>query len=282
MKRAMRTRAYIFSFSILALLALSVINLIAASIATTNVSASVNYSPEVYANLRIATSDSNKSDCYYSGSGAFPTSITQIKIDQNANDSVSTLITGLKTDEFGRLAIYIEVQNTSAFDIFASYSLANTSNVVAEYQESVSVSQGATAIGKVVLRVINQSAVENPALTISLQRMDGNDESKAYLANKLYKIEYSTDNTNWTTIIKKDALKIYFYANGLVDLEVYADDANSFTIDSASTIYIKATNLGSTSLTLTDSVTPSNKATIAASASSSITISTAEKIFTLS
>ena len=251
-----------------------VVGVLAASTASVQVSVSVSYTPSVSANLKVATSDS-ESGCYWDGTNSFPTNEASGGVDGNgyvsiANDGKTRIPTAensfLNCNVFGRVTLYIQIENTSGFAVCSEITLENddsTSNSTSIEIQSVenvyleakpegeSTEEKANIkVAKVVLSFVNKTTppttttgVAEATLNVAIIRCDGvKGESSSYLPDLLYSVDFSKDNSTFKNVISKSATNINFNAYTVANINFTNEDPNVYTITSTSPFYLKITN----------------------------------------
>ena len=277
-----------------------VVGVLAASTASVQVSVSVSYTPSVSANLKVATSDS-ESGCYWDGTNSFPTNEASSGVDGNgyvsiANDGTTKIPTTegsyLNCDVFGRVALYIQIENTSGFAVCSEITLANddstsikiqsVENVYLEAKPEGESTVANMKVAKVVLSSVTTTVGASAILNVDIIRCDGAEGESSYLPDLLYSVDFSKDNSTFKNVISKSATNINFNAYTVAKINFTNEDPNVYTITSTvSPFYLKITNtsqstiyykLGSGTFTAID----------VGATSSVITINTSTESLTLS
>ena len=275
-----------------------VIGVLAASTASVQVSVSVNYTPSVSANLKVATSDS-KSGCYWDGTNSFPTNEASSDVNgyvSIANDGTTKIPTTegsyLNCDVFGRVALYIQIENTSGFAVCSEITLANDDSTSIEIQSVENVyleakpegesTEANMKIAKVVLSSVTTTVGANAILNVDIIRCDGAEGESSYLPNLLYSVDFSKDNSTFKNVISKSATNINLNAYTVAKINFTNEDPNVYTIISTdSTFYLKITNTSQS--TIYYKVGSGEFISIGVGATSSvITINTSTESLTLS
>lgn len=238
-----------------------VVGILAASTASVQVSVSVNYTPSVSANLKVATSDS-ESGCYWDGTNSFPTNEASSGVDGNgyvsiANDGTTKIPTTegsfLNCDVFGRVALYIQIENTSGFAVCSEITLANDDSTSIEIQSVENVyleakpegesTEANMKVAKVVLSSVTTTVGANAILNVDIIRCDGAEGESSYLPNLLYSVDFSKDNSTFKNVISKSATNINLNAYTVAKINFTNEDPNVYTITSTvSPFYLKITN----------------------------------------
>lgn len=236
-----------------------VVGVLAASTASVQVSVSVNYTPSVSANLKVATSDS-ESGCYWDGTNSFPTNEASSGVNgyvSIANDGTTKIPTTegsyLNCDVFGRVALYIQIENTSGFAVCSEITLANDDSTSIEIQSVENVyleakpegesTEANMKIAKVVLSSVTTTVGANAILNVDIIRCDGAEGESSYLPNLLYSVDFSKDNSTFKNVISKSATNINLNAYTVAKINFTNEDPNVYTITSTvSPFYLKITN----------------------------------------
>lgn len=249
-----------------------VVGVLAASTASVQVSVSVNYTPSVSANLKVATSDS-ESGCYWDGTNSFPTNEASSGVNgyvSIANDETTKIPTTegnhLNCDVFGRVALYIQIENTSGFAVCSEITLANddstsikiqsVENVYLEAKPEGESTEANMKIAKVVLSSVTTTVGANVILNVDIIRCDGAEGESSYLPDLLYSVDFSKDNSTFKNVISKSATNINFNAYTVAKINYFTNedpedpeapkdpkDPNVYTITSTdSPFYLKITN----------------------------------------
>ncbi len=236
-----------------------VIGVLAASTASVQVSVSVNYTPSVSANLKVATSDS-ESGCYWDGTNSFPTNEASSDVNgyvSIANDGTTKIPTTegsyLNCDVFGRVALYIQIENTSGFAVCSEITLANDDSTSIEIQSVENVyleakpegesTEANMKVAKVVLSSVTTTVGANAILNVDIIRCDGAEGESSYLPNLLYSVDFSKDNSTFKNVISKSATNINLNAYTVAKINFTNEDPNVYTITSTvSPFYLKITN----------------------------------------
>ena len=274
-----------------------VIGVLAASTASVQVSVSVNYTPSVSANLKVATSDS-KSGCYWDGTNSFPTNEASSDVNgyvSIANDGTTKIPTAegsfLNCDVFGRVALYIQIENTSGFAVCSEITLANDDSTSIEIQSVENVyleakpegesTEANMKIAKVVLSSVTTTVGANAILNVDIIRCDGAEGESSYLPNLLYSVDFSKDNSTFKNVISKSATNINLNAYTVAKINFTNEDPNVYTIISTdSPFYLKITNTSESSIYY--KVGSGEFISIDVGTSSVITINTSTESLTLS
>ena len=243
-----------------------VVGVLAASTASVQVSVSVNYTPSVSANLKVATSDS-ESGCYWDGTNSFPTNEASSDVNgyvSIANDGTTKIPTTegsyLNCDVFGRVTLYIQIENTSGFAVCSEITLANDDDSVVKIQSVENVyleekPEGNSTdknmkVAKVVLSSVATTSGKSATLNVDIIRCDGVDGSSSYLTDLLYSVDFSKDKSTFKNVISKSATNINFNAYTVAKINFTNEDQdpkdpkdpNVYTITSTSPFYLKITN----------------------------------------
>ena len=236
-----------------------IVGVLAASTASVQVSVSVNYTPSVSANLKVATSDS-ESGCYWDGTNSFPTNEASSDVNgyvSIANDGTTKIPTTegsyLNCDVFGRVALYIQIENTSGFAVCSEITLANDDSTSIEIQSVENVyleakpegesTEANMKIAKVVLSSVTTTVGANAILNVDIIRCDGAEGESSYLPNLLYSVDFSKDNSTFKNVISKSATNINLNAYTVAKINFTNEDPNVYTITSTvSPFYLKITN----------------------------------------
>ena len=236
-----------------------VVGVLAASTASVQVSVSVNYTPSVSANLKVATSDS-ESGCYWDGTNSFPTNEASSDVNgyvSIANDGTTKIPTTegsyLNCDVFGRVALYIQIENTSGFAVCSEITLANDDSTSIEIQSVENVyleakpegesTEANMKVAKVVLSSVTTTVGANAILNVDIIRCDGAEGESSYLPNLLYSVDFSKDNSTFKNVISKSATNINLNAYTVAKINFTNEDPNVYTITSTvSPFYLKITN----------------------------------------
>ena len=275
-----------------------IVGVLAASTASVQVSVSVNYTPSVSANLKVATSDS-KSGCYWDGTNSFPTNEASSDVNgyvSIANDGTTKIPTTegsyLNCDVFGRVALYIQIENTSGFAVCSEITLANDDSTSIEIQSVENVyleakpegesTEANMKIAKVVLSSVTTTVGANAILNVDIIRCDGAEGESSYLPNLLYSVDFSKDNSTFKNVISKSATNINLNAYTIAKINFTNEDPNVYTITSTvSPFYLKITNTSQS--TIYYKVGSGTFTAIGVGATSSvITINTSTESLTLS
>ncbi len=287
-----------------------VVGVLAASTASVQVSVSVSYTPSVSANLKVATSDS-ESGCYWDGTNSFPATEAEEGVNgyvSIANDG--TTITNIPTTEgsylncdvFGRVTLYIQIENTSGFAVCSEITLANDDDSVVKIQSVENVyleekPEGNSTdknmkVAKVVLSSVATTSGKSATLNVDIIRCDGVDGASSYFPDLLYSVDFSKDNSTFKNVISKSATNINLNAYTVAKINFTNEDQdpeapkdpNVYTITSTvSTFYLKITNtsqstiwykLGSGTFTPINDGATSNVITVSTSTSTSTGILT--------
>lgn len=242
-----------------------VVGVLAASTASVQVSVSVNYTPSVSANLKVATSDS-ESGCYWDGTNSFPTNEASSDVNgyvSIANDGTTKIPTTegsyLNCDVFGRVALYIQIENTSGFAVCSEITLANddstsikiqsVENVYLEAKPEGESTEANMKIAKVVLSSVTTTVGANAILNVDIIRCDGAEGESSYLPNLLYSVDFSKDNSTFKNVISKSATNINLNAYTVAKINFTNEDPNVYTITSTvSPFYLKITNTSESSI----------------------------------
>ena len=259
-----------------------VVGILAASTASVQVSVSVNYTPSVSANLKVATSDS-ESGCYWDGTNSFPTNEASsdgkegyVSIVNDETRIPTKEESYLNCDVFGRVTIYIQIENTSGFAVCSDITLtlknddstSNSTSIKIQSVENVyleakpegeSTEEKANIkVAKVVLSFVNKTTppttttgVAEATLNVDIIRCDGVEgESSSYLPELLYSVDFSKDESTFKNVISKSATNINLNAYTIAkinstneDPKDLPKDLNVYTITSTvSPFYLKITN----------------------------------------
>lgn len=274
-----------------------VVGVLAASTASVQVSVSVNYTPSVSANLKVATSDS-ESGCYWDGTNSFPTNEASSGVNgyvSIANDGTTKIPTTegsyLNCDVFGRVALYIQIENTSGFAVCSEITLANDDSTSIEIQSVENVyleakpegesTEANMKIAKVVLSSVTTTVGANAVLNVDIIRCDGAEGESSYLPNLLYSVDFSKDNSTFKNVISKSATNINLNAYTVAKINFTNEDPNVYTITSTvSPFYLKITNTSESSIYY--KVGSGEFISIDVGTSSVITINTSTESLTLS
>lgn len=240
-----------------------VVGVLAASTASVQVSVSVSYTPSVSANLKVATSDS-ESGCYWDGTNSFPATEAGTGVDNGyvsiVDDETTTTKIPTADDEFlncdvfGRVTLYIQIENTSGFAVCSEITLANNDNpdpvvkiqsVENVYLEAKTEGESTNIkIAKVVLSSVKTTVGGSATLNVAIIRCDGVDGASSYLPDLLYSVDFSKDESTFKNVISKSATNINFNAYTVANINFTNEDPNVYTITSTSTstFYLKITN----------------------------------------
>ena len=241
-----------------------VVGVLAASTASVQVSVSVNYTPSVSANLKVATSDS-ESGCYWDGTNSFLTNEASSDVNgyvSIANDGTTKIPTTegsyLNCDVFGRVALYIQIENTSGFAVCSEITLANDDSTSIEIQSVENVyleakpegesTEANMKVAKVVLSSVTTTVGANAILNVDIIRCDGAEGESSYLPNLLYSVDFSKDNSTFKNVISKSATNINLNAYTVAKINFTNEDPNVYTITSTSPFYLKITNTSESSI----------------------------------
>lgn len=235
-----------------------IVGVLAASTASVQVSVSVNYTPSVSANLKVATSDS-KSGCYWDGTNSFPTNEASSGVNgyvSIANDETRIPTTEgsyLNCDVFGRVTLYIQIENTSGFAVCSEITLKNDDDSVVKIQsvenvyleakpEGESTEAKNMKVAKVVLSSVTTTVGADATLNVDIIRCDG-VEGASYIPELLYSVDFSKDNSTFKNVISKSATNINLNAYTVAKINFTNEDPNVYTITSTvSSFYLKITN----------------------------------------
>lgn len=239
-----------------------VVGVLAASTARVQVSVSVKYTPSVSANLKVATSDS-ESGCYWDGTNSFPTNEASSGVNgyvSIANDGKTKIPTTegshLNCDVFGRVTLYIQIENTSGFAVCSEITLANddstsddNNSIEIQSVENVYLEAESTEanikIAKVVLSFVKKTTTVDASaiLNVDIIRCDGAVGESSYLPDLLYSVDFSKDNSTFKNVISKSETNINLNAYTVAKINFTNEDPNVYTITSTvSPFYLKITN----------------------------------------